>query len=68
MSMKVGEIITNLHDWEVQEADFGQSPAFLLNQEDHALQAALDIVERMKMHLEDVINYRHDMEEYNDVA
>lgn len=66
--MKIGEIISNLHDWEVQEADFGQTPAFLLMQDVDDLQAALDIVERMKMHLEDVVNYHHDMEEYNDVA
>lgn len=66
--MKTGEIITELHTWIVCEDDHGANPAFLLNQEDDNLQAALDIVERMKLHLEDVINYRQDMEEYADVA
>lgn len=66
-TMKVGEMITELHCWEVIEADSGTTPAFLMHQDDDDLQRALDIIARMKMHIEDVLSYRRDMEEYNDV-
>lgn len=62
------DIIDGLIEHEVNEEDIGSNPAFLLNINDDDLEQARDMVERMKMHIEDVINYRHDMEEYNDVA
>jgi hypothetical protein len=66
--MKLGDLMTALVEWEVNEEDGFTTPAFVIDCSDEELERARDFIERAKMHIEDVINYRHDMEEYHDVT
>lgn len=66
--MNMKELFGLVVEFETNEDDQFSPPAFLLNLDDEQLEAARDVAERIRMHMEDVLNYRQDMEEYNDVA